>query len=241
MRIIGARARTGFEHARYTKPHTDKPWPHAGPEPGMTLTAALSLFVAMAVLAAIPSVSVMAVSSRAAAFGFGHGLAATLGIVVGDLVFIVLAIFGLALLAAAMGDLFFLVRLAGGVYLLILAVGLWRVAAHPARAEEPLQASWLSSFLAGLLITLADQKAILFYLGFLPAFLDLATLRIGDAALVMLLATLAVGGVKLIYAFMASRLSVLAGGAMVRPINRGAAILLLLAAVWLLVRGWSAT
>lgn len=206
----------------------------------MTLAAALSLFLAMALLAAAPSVSVMAVSARAAAFGFSHGLAATLGIVVGDLVFIVLAIFGLALLAELMGELFFLVLLAGGVYLFVLAASLWRAGAHEGTADAPLEATWLSSFMAGLLITLADQKAIVFYLGFFPAFLDLATLTLADALLVMLLATVAVGGVKLVYALAASRLRVFAGGAMVRVINRGAAAVLMLAGLWLLLRGWAA-
>ncbi|MCC5870230.1 MAG: LysE family transporter [Gammaproteobacteria bacterium] len=206
----------------------------------MTLAAALSLLVAMAVLAAVPSVSVMAVSARAAAFGFSHGLAATLGIVVGDLVFIVFAIFGLALLAGLMGELFFLVRIAGGVYLLMLAVSLWRAVAHHDGAEPPLEATWLSSFMAGLLVTLADQKAIVFYLGFFPAFLDLARLTLVDALLVMLLAIVAVGGVKLIYALAASRLRVFAGGTMLRLINRAAAAVLMLAGLWLLFRGWAA-
>ena len=53
----------------------------------------------MIVLAIIPSISVLAVSARAAAFGFTHGMFTALGIVAGDIIFILIAVYGLALLA----------------------------------------------------------------------------------------------------------------------------------------------
>lgn len=62
-----------------------------------------------------------------------------------------------------------------------------------------------SSFLTGLLITLSDQKAILFYLGLFPAFVNLAALSLTDTMLILLVATVAVGGPKLLYAFLAER------------------------------------
>lgn len=76
----------------------------------MTLGNWLALFGAMAVLAAVPSVSVLAVAARSVSDGFAHGAATAMGVVVGDVLFILLALFGLALLAEAMGDLFFLVE-----------------------------------------------------------------------------------------------------------------------------------
>lgn len=54
----------------------------------MTLSTIGALFCAMTVLAAIPSISVLAVSTRSTAFGFIHGVFTTLGIVVGDIIFI---------------------------------------------------------------------------------------------------------------------------------------------------------
>jgi len=53
------------------------------------------------------------------------------------------------------------------------------------------------------MITLGDQKAILFYLGFFPAFLDLVAMSALDTAVILLVTTVAVGGVKLAYAGMA--------------------------------------
>lgn len=164
----------------------------------------LALFGAMIVLALIPSVSVLAVSVRSASCGFLHGAWTTLGIVAGDIVFIGIAILGLAVLAEALGDLFVLVKYLGGAWLIWLGIDLWRPRSETDDDGRPSGASWLSSFLAGLLLTLADQKAILFYLGFLPAFVDLSAISLLDAALVMASMVVAVGGPKLGYAWVAA-------------------------------------
>jgi threonine/homoserine/homoserine lactone efflux protein len=171
----------------------------------MTLGSSVTLFGAMVVLAFVPGVSVLAVTTRSAASGFIHGAFTTAGIVVGDVFFIILAISGLSVLAGAMGSLFVLVNYLGGAYLIWLGIALWR--SKPKTVEEGgvTECSLLSSFLAGLFITLGDQKAILFYLVFFPAFVDLSTLSYVDASIIIVIAIVAVGGVKLAYAFMAGR------------------------------------
>jgi threonine/homoserine/homoserine lactone efflux protein len=173
----------------------------------MTLSSVITLFGAMVVLAVIPSVSVFTVSARSAAFGFVHGVFTTLGIVVGDIIFIVLAIFGLSVLAETIDSLFILAKYLGGAYLIWLGIALWRSKSKATVAEGITGSTLLSSFLTGLFITLGDQKAILFYLGFFPAFLDTSRISYLDAGVIIVVATLAVGGVKLCYAFMAERAS----------------------------------
>ena len=71
----------------------------------ITLTAGsiASLFATMLFLALVPSLSVLAVTARAVALGLRHGVAATLGIVAGDLVFIIVAVLGLSVLAEVAG------------------------------------------------------------------------------------------------------------------------------------------
>lgn len=71
--------------------------------------------------------------------------------------------------------------------------------------EERSGAVAASSFVAGLALTLADAKALLFYLGFLPAFVDLAAWTARDLVVVALATLLAVGGVKSAYAVLATR------------------------------------
>lgn len=58
----------------------------------------------MLLLAAIPSGSVGFVVISSASRGFSSGVAASLGIVAGDLIFVTLALLGMTALAEAMGE-----------------------------------------------------------------------------------------------------------------------------------------
>ena len=191
----------------------------------------------MVVLAIVPSVSVFAVTARAAAFGFSHGLFTALGIVVADILFILVAVYGLALVAELMGDQFHLIQYIGAAYLIWLGVSLWRSEVRARASEDLRQSSWLSSFLTGFLITLADQKAILFYLGFFPAFIDLSTMTPADTLIIIAIAILGVGGAKLVYAFLAARASVLfKDSRALRGINVLAACVMIAVGVALLLK-----
>jgi threonine/homoserine/homoserine lactone efflux protein len=196
-------------------------------ENSVTLVDLVALFGAMAVLAAVPGVSVLAVSARSASLGFAHGALTVVGIMVGDVLFILLAMFGLALLVEAMGGMFFLVRYLGGAYLIWLGIVFWTARAGSAEIGNSTSTSLRSSFMTGLLITLGDQKALLFYLGFLPAFIRLDAMSYLDVMVVVATMVLAVGGVKLGYAYAAhqagSRFGLKAGRAM----NKVAACLMI--------------
>lgn len=202
----------------------------------MTLSNIVALFGAMLVLAALPSLSVLTVVTRAISSGFLHGCLTAVGIVVGDIVFILVAIYGLSMIADT-GGLFVVVKYLGGAYLIWLGVSLWRLPAQAMEIETVQKSSGISSFLAGLLLTLGDQKAILFYMGFLPAFVDLSALSLGDTGLIIAIATLTVGGVKLGYAYMADRARFLFQNQRTRQfINRMAGSVMVLTGVYLCLR-----
>jgi threonine/homoserine/homoserine lactone efflux protein len=174
-------------------------------ESSLTLSSIVALGSAMMILAAIPSVSVLAVSTRAATYGLIHGIFTSLGIVAGDIVFIILALWGLSFLMETLGDLFVFVKYLGGAYLIFLGIGLWRSKLSDLEVETALKSSLLSSFLAGLFITFADQKAVLFYLGFFPAFFDISQISYVDTGIIIGITIVAVGGVKIAYALMVDR------------------------------------
>ena len=178
-------------------------------ESTLSLTTILALLGTLIVLAVIPSVSVLAVSARAAAFGFTHGMFTALGIVIADIIFILIAVYGLALVAELMGDQFRWIKYLGGIYLVWLGLSLWRTDAKTRNSDTIKQSSLGSSFLTGFLITLGDQKAILFYLGFFPAFIDLSQMTPADTLIIILIAFIGVGGAKLVYAYLADRASLL--------------------------------
>ncbi|MEX1153956.1 LysE family transporter [Parvibaculum sp.] len=203
----------------------------------LTFGGMAALFGAMALLAAVPSVSVLIVSARAAAGSLAHGALAAAGIVAADILFILLALFGLALAADALGGAFHWLKYAAALWLVWLAIGLIRANAAAPAGPAPAAPTPLSSFMAGFLLTLGDQKAILFYLGFFPAFLDLAAMTAADAALIVLIAIVAVGGVKLAWAFAAARAGGIAGAKAGRGLNLAAATALIAVALWLVVAG----
>lgn len=171
----------------------------------LTFANIAALSGVMVVGAMVPSVSVLAVSARSAALGFAHGVFTAVGIVIGDVVFILIAIYGLSVLAAWLDSYFALIQYLGGIYLIWLGVMIWRSRSQIGESKSQSNSSLLESFLSGLLITLGDQKAIWFYLGFLPAFLDLTRLSFLDTGIIVVIAVIAVGAPKVVYAYMAYR------------------------------------
>ena len=196
----------------------------------------------MIALAALPSISVLTVVTRSLAGGFFHGVVATAGIVTGDAIFILLAVYGLSLIANALGPFFFAIKLMGGLYLIWLGVSLYRASARSLRAQKvefPTaveKSTWTASFLNGLLITLGDQKAAFFYGVFLPAFVDLEQLSIVDTGLILICATAALGSVKLTYAYIADRMSLLLCNARIQTaINTAASAVMVATGIYLIV------
>ena len=160
---------------------------------------------AMVLLAMTPGPGVFATVARALASGFVHASVVVLGIVIGDLVFLLLAIYGLAAAAGLLGGLFALVKYLGAGYLLWLGLKLWRSDDVAASATPVEESSWFANLTSGLLITLGNPKVILFYLGFLPAFVDLGTLNTADVAIIAGVVSLVLGATMLGYAYAASR------------------------------------
>jgi threonine/homoserine/homoserine lactone efflux protein len=171
----------------------------------MTLRSIAALFGTMSILAMLPSASVFAVMARAIASEFTQGVVTAVGIVVGDFIFIILAISGLSAITETIDSLSILVKYFGGAYLMWLGISLWRVKSKTVEVEGIREPFWLANFYSGLLITLSDPKAIFFYMGFFPAFLDLSNISAIDLGIILAVTTLAVGGVKVAYAYMADR------------------------------------
>lgn len=193
----------------------------------MTFTTAFLLAATMTVLAAIPGVGVATVGARSLAYGFKHGLLASLGVVAGDLVFIGVALFGLALLTEALGEYAPLIRYVAAIYLVAAGVALLKSRPVKSAATVSKNPSSFASFMAGLLITLGNQKAVLFYLGLLPAFIDPGLATLTDAAVIASIAALTVGGVMLAYAYAAVKARSFLGSGAAHKVTLFAGVLLI--------------
>ena len=171
----------------------------------------LAFFTIMLTLAAIPSTSVALVVTRSATSGLPHGTAVSVGIVLGDLIFALLAILGLTVLSELVGTLFLLIRYAAGVYLIWFGINLIRSRNQTIKLKpSPSTGGLAASFLTGLLITLGDVKAIFFYASLFPTFLELSTLSYTEIAWVLGVIIVTVGGVKLTYAVLAKKVATIA-------------------------------
>jgi threonine/homoserine/homoserine lactone efflux protein len=102
--------------------------------------------------------------------------------------------------------------------------------------EEVIKTSLLSSFLTGLSITLADQKVTLFYLVFFSAFLDISKISYFDTSIIIAITIVAVGGVKLGYAFMAARARLLISSQTRKGINIAAGCVMIAVGVFLITK-----
>ena len=179
----------------------------------MSIIDSITLFGIMIALAAMPSTSVALVVTRSATLGVGNGVAVAAGIVLGDWVFVILAIFGLSVVAETMGSLLMLVKYMGAAYLIWLGFSLIKSKKTRLITNNPMRrGSLMASFLAGIVLTLGDIKAIFFYVSLFPMFIDIAELQAIDALIIMAVTTASVGGVKVIYAFSAAKIASLAEG-----------------------------
>ena len=132
----------------------------------------LAFTVAYAIAVLVPGPGVAAVVARALGGGFKGAFPMVLGILAGDLLYFVFAVFGLATIATWFAPVFVVVRWAGAAYLLFIAYKFWT--ARPGSEQmKPKNEDWLRTFLAGFSLTLGNPKTIVFYLAILPTVIPL--------------------------------------------------------------------
>lgn len=129
------------------------------------------------VLNATPGVDVIYTVTRTLQGGARAGLVAAAGIAAGCVVHALLAAFGLAALLAVSQLAFALLKWAGAAYLAWLAWGMLRAAwrgdaGASTAAGSPAPPDLRAVFRQGLLTNVLNPKVALFFLAFLPQFID---------------------------------------------------------------------
>ncbi|WP_321370475.1 LysE family translocator [uncultured Desulfuromusa sp.] len=170
----------------------------------MNLFSTLTFAIAMLILAASPGPGVFATVSRSLSSGFRPALTVITGIILGDIIFLLFAIFGLAFLAQTLGHFFNIVKLLGGGYLIWQGIKIFRSDAGLTDANAKAATSKAGNFIAGLFITLGNPKVILFYCGFLPTFVSLTELTLSDIFIIIAVITTVLAAVLGSYAWLAS-------------------------------------
>ena len=158
----------------------------------MDLNGFILLIVACLAVNLSPGPSVLLVSSVSAAGGFRAGLFAVLGMTAGAFVHVLLAASGVAALLAASPLAFTLVQYLGAAYLIYLGIDLLR--REPTTTDASNNGAALSDwqyFRRGFLVDSLNPKIALFFLAFIPQFLNsvatpgfLVSLALGSVFLV---------------------------------------------------------
>ena len=118
----------------------------------------------------VPGADMTFVIAAAARGGRRDGVVAALGIGAGTLVHILAAVLGLSAVLASSQALFDLIKWIGAGYLLWIAFTLLR--GGPAQAGARPAASGMRLFRAAALVNILNPKVALFFLAFLPQFVD---------------------------------------------------------------------
>ena len=151
-----------------------------------------------------PGPAIAALVARIMARGTDGIAAFCAGLVLGDLIWLSCAMFGLAALAALFQPVFLVVKYVGAAYLLFLAWKLWRDSGAPVQAE-PVRGQGRQLFGAALLLSLGNPKIRLFYLALMPTVIDLTRLTVVDMVELAVIVAVVVSIVLTGYVLLAAR------------------------------------
>ncbi len=172
----------------------------------MTIESALSFFLAIVIFSVTPGPGVFAILARALVKGTSACFLLALGMTVSDILYLVAACFGLATIASHWGELFTVIRIVGACYLVYLGWKMWSAPLELDSDESAASKSGMAlSFMQGFLISASNPKVILFYIAFLPTFIDLSVLDGRDILLTSLLALVGLMLGLMLIAFFASK------------------------------------
>lgn len=170
----------------------------------MSIETSISFLIAIFIFGITPGPGVFAILARALASGAMACFSLALGIVISDIIYLLLACYGLAALAEHWSEAFMIVRIVGAMYLIYLGVKMWRATRQQLSVEIDLKEKHGRSFLQGFLISASNPKVILFYIAFLPTFIDLTILSPRDMILAAFLTLIGLMSGLMMIAFSAA-------------------------------------
>ena len=169
--------------------------------------AALAIFaVALFLNAGSPGPSIAALVGRVLAKGWRDVAPFVAAMWIGEVIWLTLAIAGLATLAETFHLAFLAIKYLGVAYLLYLA---WKMWTAPTAAESGQEISGrdgpVPMFIAGLTVTLGNPKIMVFYLAMLPTLIDVANVGFFEWAVISLTMLVVLAGIDITYIALAAR------------------------------------
>jgi threonine/homoserine/homoserine lactone efflux protein len=135
----------------------------------------LGFVAAASILLVLPGPTVLTVIGYSVSRGPGAKLPLVAGVALGDTTALVFSLFGLGALLATSAFWFTVIKLVGGLYLLYLGIQLFRAGASAAVVHRsPAPRSRWQLFAGTYLVTALNPKGMVFFVAFLPQFLDIS-------------------------------------------------------------------
>ncbi|QPC87743.1 LysE family translocator [Mesorhizobium sp. NBSH29] len=184
-----------------------------------TFEVLLAFAITTWVFAFIPGPAMLYAAARTMAGGRKAGFMAVLGIHIGAYVHIVAAAAGLSVLFHAVPMAYTVVKLAGAIYLIWLGICLFRTqSANADDLSTPPARSARKAFMESIAVEVLNPKTAIFFLAFLPQFVD-ATASLPVWAQLAILGT----AVNAIFTF-ADVLCVLLAGLIIKKVKRSSGV-----------------
>ena len=209
----------------------------------MTLESGITFFIAIFIFGITPGPGIFAILAKSMTQGAKSCWWLSVGMSISDICYLIMACFGLASLAYAWEEVFLVIRVLGGAYLVYLGWKMWT--SVPALAQELAdpnlkveRKTHLSSFVQGFMISASNPKVILFYIAFLPTFMDVTQLGAQDIAIASVLTFVALMlGLTLIALMAAQARKHLNSPKSLKIVNRTAGSIMASAGLYVGLRG----
>ncbi len=140
----------------------------------MPLEVLSIFFVTAALLGLTPGPDNLFVLTQSLAYGSRAGVLVVLGLCTGLLFHTALVASGLAAIIAASSQLLLVIKLLGVGYLIYLALKSWQAGAKVEKASKAIKLTGFQLYRRGIIMNISNPKVGLFFLAFLPQFVNKA-------------------------------------------------------------------
>jgi threonine/homoserine/homoserine lactone efflux protein len=202
----------------------------------MNFNLLIPFFFGMVLLAASPGPGVLGSMARAISDGFKSSLYFIGGLVAGDIIFMILAVFGLSAIAKIAEGVFLIVRIVGGLYLIYLGVEIFREVQSLTNVEAKKTSGQFQTFTSGFLVTMGNPKPILFYASVLPTLINFNDVRPLDVLIMAMIIAIVSFSVLGTYSYIASLSHRISMSALwQKRVNQAAGIVMIVVGILILI------
>lgn len=207
----------------------------------MSLETAITFFIVIFIFGITPGPGVFAILAKGLVESASKCFMLALGMVFSDVIYLVLACLGLATLAENWSEIFIFIRYIGAAYLIYLGYKLFITLPQSKKVRENEEVSvsngnYIANFSQGFLISACNPKVILFYISFLPTFIDVAVLNNKDILFAAFITGFALMVGLMLIALLANRMAqILTSPSAMIKLNQGAGCIMISAGTYLAV------